>query len=336
MILKDRIFYYDFLRAFAIFAVILVHVDGMVGYSFNNLKVALPGLCTTMALTGVPIFLMLSGALLLNRNYSLGGFFKKRFSRIIYPFLFWMLITSVIGVVCLSWSGIDVVNEFFGITSHTWYIWTLIGLYLFMPVANSFIKEYGIRGVEFFLAIWLITILFDIYRPDLLKHLVLTNFAGFFGYVVLGYYLDNKKFRLSDRAMFFIGIILFVVFSLIHMFVMYNEIKIYSEYYLNIITVCQSVGVFLSVKYLDAISDNGRNLYSKIKSNFIGKSIVSVSICSYGMYFAHYILIKYFEQFKIHSLKLWIVLIIVIFFLSWLVTYIFGKIPLIKIVSGVN
>ena len=84
---NQRIFYYDFLRAFAIFAVILCHVDGIIGYSFWNLKVALPGLLTTIALTGVPIFLMLSGALLLNKEYSLKEFFKKRFSRIIYPFL---------------------------------------------------------------------------------------------------------------------------------------------------------------------------------------------------------------------------------------------------------
>ena len=95
---NQRIFYYDFLRAFAIFAVILCHVDGIIGYSFWNLKVALPGLLTTIALTGVPIFLMLSGALLLNKEYSLKEFFKKRFSRIIYPFIFWMAISIFIGI----------------------------------------------------------------------------------------------------------------------------------------------------------------------------------------------------------------------------------------------
>ena len=81
---NQRIFYYDFLRAFAIFAVILCHVDGLIGYSFYNLKLAMPGLLTCIALTGVPIFFMLSGALLLNRAYSLKEFYKKRFWRF-YP-----------------------------------------------------------------------------------------------------------------------------------------------------------------------------------------------------------------------------------------------------------
>ena len=333
---KERIFYYDFLRALAIAAVVLCHVDGMISYSVASLKLALPGLFSTIAFTGVPIFLMLTGALLFNRTYSLSQFFKRRFSRIIYPFLFWMLITITAGVFFFGWSNQDVLNEFFGITSHTWYIWTLIGVYLFMPVVNAFIKVEKIRGVEFFLAIWFITILSGSYYPDLLKPLKLINFSGFFGYTVLGYYLDNKEFGLSDKAMLYCGIIIFIAFTLFHMFLRFNEIKIYSEYYLNFITLFQSIGVFLTIRYWDGISVGSENLYNRIKSGLIGKFIVSVSMCSYGMYFAHYILIKYFEQFNIHSLKLWPVLFVVIFLASWLVTYVFGKIPYIKRVSGVN
>ena len=192
---NQRIFYYDFLRAFAIFAVILCHVDGIIGYSFWNLKVALPGLLTTIALTGVPIFFMLSGALLLNRKYSLKEFYKKRFSRIFYPFLFWMIISIIIGILYLNWTKIDALNVFFGITSHTWYIWVLIGIYLIIPIINSFFKEYGLKGLEFFLIIWIITILFNSYCPHYLKTLELSYFSGYIGYVILGYYLDNKKFK---------------------------------------------------------------------------------------------------------------------------------------------
>ena len=39
----------------------------------------------------VPLFLMISGALLLpyNRNYSLKDFYIKRLSKILYPLVFW-------------------------------------------------------------------------------------------------------------------------------------------------------------------------------------------------------------------------------------------------------
>ena len=93
---NKRIFYYDFLRAIAIILVILVHVDGIIGYGFDSLKHAIPGLLTATTWPAVPIFLMLSGALLLNRSYTLSEFFKKRFARILYPFIFWVLVLAVI------------------------------------------------------------------------------------------------------------------------------------------------------------------------------------------------------------------------------------------------
>ena len=333
---NQRIFYYDFLRAFAIFAVILCHVDGIIGYSFWNLKVALPGLLTTIALTGVPIFFMLSGALLLNRKYSLKEFYKKRFSRIFYPFLFWMIISIIIGILYLNWTKIDALNVFFGITSHTWYIWVLIGIYLIIPIINSFFKEYGLKGLEFFLIIWIITILFNSYCPHYLKTLELSYFSGYIGYVILGYYLDNKKFKFSNEKMFYIGTFIFILFTIVHMIIFYRMIKFYSDYYLNIITLLQSTGLFLMIKYLDIISLNTEKLFSKIKTNKMGKIILSISLCSYGMYLNHYIIIEYFKQFNLHSLKALFAILIITLFLSWFSTYICSKIPYIEKFSGVK
>lgn len=37
---------------------------------------------------GVPVFLMLSGALLLNREIDITDFLKKRLARLTYPFIF--------------------------------------------------------------------------------------------------------------------------------------------------------------------------------------------------------------------------------------------------------
>lgn len=333
---NQRIFYYDFLRAFAIFAVILCHVDGIIGYSFWNLKVALPGLLTTIALTGVPIFLMLSGALLLNKEYSLKEFFKKRFSRIIYPFIFWMAISIFIGILYLRWTNIDALNVFFGITSHTWYIWVLIGIYLVIPIINSFLKEYGLKGLEFFLIIWAITILFNSYQPHYLKTLELSYFSGYLGYVILGYYLDNKEFKLSDKKMLCIGSLIFILFTLVHMIIFYRMINFYSDYYLNIVTVLQSAGIFLMVKYMDKISLNANNLFSKIKTNRLGKIILSLSLCSYGMYLNHYIILEYIKQFNLHSLKALVAILVITLFLSWGSTYLFSKIPYVEKVSGVK
>ena len=44
----------------------------------------------------VPIFLMLSGALLLNREIELESFIKHRLVRIVYPFIFFMIILLIV------------------------------------------------------------------------------------------------------------------------------------------------------------------------------------------------------------------------------------------------
>lgn len=330
-----RIFYYDLLRAIAIFMVILVHVDGLIGYSFDSLKHSIPGLLTATTWPAVPIFLMLSGALLLNRQYTLSEFFKRRFVRILYPFIFWVLVTGIIGFLCFNWSGDETLKVIFGLTSPFWYIWMLIGIYLFIPIINSFLKEYGLRGFEFFLLVWFVTILLATVKVPLLDGINLHYFAGYMGFVVLGYYLDNKEFKLSDKNMFYAGVLLLIASTILRMYVFRFELELYSDYNLLFTTIAQTVGLFLAVKYLDKISIDTDNLYSKIKTNIIGKIILSISICSYGMYLVHYVIIECFEFLNIHSLKLLPVIFIITVLASWTIIFILSKIPYLKKVSGV-
>ena len=331
-----RIFYYDFLRALAIILVILCHVDGYVGYTFTSLKHAIPGLLTTTTLPAVPLFVMLTGALLLNKSYSLSGFFKKRFKRIFYPFIFWIAITNLIGFFYFHWNVEEIVNIIFGIISPTWYIWTLIGIYLFIPVLNSFLKEYELKGFEFFLIFWLVTIFLRTADISLLKSLNIQNFSGYVGFAVLGYYLDNKQFNISDKKMFYIGIATLVLSTIFRMIVFKYELRLYDDTNLLFTTIIQSVGYFLTIKYLDRISIGTNNTYSRIKKNFIGKVILSISVCSYGMYLIHYIILEFFEFYHIKSLKLLPVILIITVFASWLSVYLVSKIPYLKTFSGAN
>lgn len=155
---KERIFYYDFLRAFAIIAVLICHVDFFFGSLDTPIKIISQMTFHDIGRIGVPIFLMISGALLLNRKYELGDFLKRRFARIIYPFIFWIILISA-QILYLNGSYTKVWNTFIGNPSITWYFWTLIGIYLFIPVINTFIEKYGLKGCEYFLAIWFATII---------------------------------------------------------------------------------------------------------------------------------------------------------------------------------
>lgn len=81
----------DFLRVIAIAAVVLIHCIAAVQFKpVNSAAWMTTNLLDSFIHWCVPVFVMISGALLINeRAYKdTGGFFKKRFSRSPYRFLF--------------------------------------------------------------------------------------------------------------------------------------------------------------------------------------------------------------------------------------------------------
>lgn len=90
---KDRIVYFDILNILSIIAVIALHCNGIV-HNFStkySTAWATSLIVECVCYWAVPIFLMLSGANLIKyrEKYDTKTFFKKRFSKVLVPFLFW-------------------------------------------------------------------------------------------------------------------------------------------------------------------------------------------------------------------------------------------------------
>ena len=327
---KDRIFYYDLLRAIAIIAVIICHMDLFFGILDTPLKIISHMTFREIGGVGVPIFLMISGALLLNRNYDLSDFLKRRFTRIIYPFIFWFIVISC-GL--LYFNQTDLIWKLFnGTYSVTWYFWTLIGIYLFLPIINSFIKEYGEKGVEYFLIIWFITIILEtVHSYPLFPNFDLLYFSSFVGYPILGYYLDNKEFNLSDSRLCIAGLAVLILTWIMFVFCKYNNIEIIYLGYLSVPMILLSGGMYIFIKYLCRLKS-----VENLKDTIIGKGIVSLSLCSYGMYFSHVIALKVLLMFNPKSNLLFPIMFILMIFSSWLLAFIPSKIPYLDKFSGVG
>ena len=328
---KERIFYYDVLRAFAIIAVIICHLDHFFGPLTTPTQIIAQMTFHDIGRIGVPIFLMISGALLLNREYpSLSDFLKRRFTRIIYPFIFWIILILA-QLYYHGYNNTFMWNVFNGNSSITWYFWTLIGIYLFIPVINTFVKEYKLKGVEYFLAIWFITMILKTFNSyPLWTSFDLNLFAGYIGYPLLGYWLANKKFNFSDKKICILGLIMLLISLSVFVFCHYNKINLIADIYQNIPIIFMGIGLFLFVMYLDKL-----NMFNSVKDNFIGKAIISLSLCSYGMYFSHVIVVKALSYHNPGSNLLFPGMFVLIVFLSWLLPYILSKIPYVKTFSGV-
>lgn len=353
---KNRIFYLDEVRALAIVLVILCHVlrefcqirpAGTFGWNSAALLI-------DFGVMGVPLFLMISGSLLLNRNYELPDFLKRRFSRILIPFIFWAILLPIYKIFVYPTPASNYLKLF--LDSQYWFIWMLIGVYLFLPIINSFVKEFEMEGVEYFLFIWLVTIILNTFGIYPFHNLELSYFAGYTGYLVLGYYLANKEFELSDRKMLWLGIILFAVFTAINIHYTLTHAKLgliagkalKYYHYETIVVVLQSTSVFLIFEYFAKYCSNHKNtvqnkIYSFFKDGFMFKIIFTISTCSYGMFLFHYFVvygIRWIDinLFPVYSATVWYLplVLVVVVFVSWLVIYVLSKIPYLKEISGAH
>jgi len=148
---------------------------------------------------GVPVFVMITGALLLHREYDVTDFLKRRLSRILWPFLLWSLIyiayswyDEEIPFSDSVWTNIHTILHQlkYGAYYHLWYVYMLLGLYLFIPIISKFVRNASEKEIRYFLLVWFVVMIFS--QPYLSRFQPLIDvhyFIGYAGYLVLGHYL---------------------------------------------------------------------------------------------------------------------------------------------------
>ena len=336
MAVKTRIKYFDTLKFLAISGVIFLHCfilkKNIEIFHFNIVNL------NQLGRFGVPLFLLISGALLLNREIELKSFFKKRFIRICYPLFFLIIIAYVFNIYRHP------------LTSF-WYCWMVLGAYLAIPIINIFVKYGSDKEIEYFLGMFLITaILYQIFNLFNIEYsLDLNFFITPISYLVLGYYLSTKEFNSSSNQIILISFIIFIVSTILKMmygnfFDIYPKMNLSSTLDLGILQILQVSSVFLLVKNIYSESVSG--LFSVVKgfleTNIINNFIVSVSRASYGMYLVHMLFLRqyirpFFKTLNFNSTNMVIACFITfvgLFLVSWIITVILGKIPYINKISG--
>ena len=141
---SKRILYFDVIRIMSIIGILFCHASAL--YIVSD--IGTPNFYITAFYDcfrdfSVPLFVMLSGALLIGKNDSLIAFFKRRLSRIFIPFLFWALMTIINSFIYLKHS-IDIdnaINIFLGhggtLGGLYWFIWMIIAVYFGIFIING-------------------------------------------------------------------------------------------------------------------------------------------------------------------------------------------------------
>lgn len=298
---KKRYFGIDLIRVFACYLVMQTHAGeiyyiGDGGILLTDYKNIWPGIFNSLARICVPLFAVISGYLLLPMKTDYLTFLRKRFTRISFPFIIFCILYDIffyiLGFYDTKTMFINIPKIFINYGTeigHLWYIYMIMGIYLFIPIISPWIKSAKKEHFYYYFGIWSIS-LFDVYMhyiyPEIWGEAYWNNtslfqsFIGNFGYAVLGAFI---KLHLKECNLYILGAILYVIGSGITMlgfFYRRPDAKTCKEieltWHFNTINVALATfGMFLLLRKIEC------------KNKKIASIINDIALKSYGMYLIH-------------------------------------------------
>ncbi|MBC5734758.1 MULTISPECIES: acyltransferase family protein [Lawsonibacter] len=344
---NGRLAWADLLRCAALFAVVLLHVSGARladvpvdsgAFQVLNVYDGLTHWC-------VPVFVMLSGAFLLDPKHSLPlpKLLFRHILRIFTALAVWGAVYAVANHLeqggAWTWPGVREAlwQALRGHTHyHLWFLYMILGLYLVTPVLRAFVRGAGRGDFHWF---FLLVFVFTFLLPTLLRlrpsqtaslwignlnlHLVL----GYVGYYVLGYYLkQNTLSRAAEFALYLLGALGAAVTvggtallsrqrgELVQVFYNYDSPNV----------ALMSVAVFVLFRYVLGVSEERSRRERLSKAAQV----------SFGIYLVHDLFLMLLRRVGIDALSFAPALAVPvlaagIFLCSFAVAWVLSKIPLV-------
>lgn len=273
----------------------------------------------------VPLFVMITGLLLLPVRQEMGVFYKKRISRVVFPFLIWSVLYNLFPwFVQLVGGTPKLISTFFAYadspspllssalhdiamipfnftiyTTHMWYIYMLIGLYLYMPIFSAWVEKASDRAKQTFLCLWGVTLFLpyahEFFSTNLFGTCSWNNFgmfyafAGFNGYLLLGHYLQDKN-KMTLVQTLLVAIPMFAVGYAITFFgfremtakpnVTEPEMELFFTF-CSFNVVLMTMAVFLLAQK------------AKVSSVWMRKALGNLTKCGFGIYMVHYFFVGF-------------------------------------------
>lgn len=202
---KKRLIHYDLLRIFAAFSVVMLHSAAQFWYSLDiySTEWLIANSYDALFRFGVPIFVMISGALFLrpDRSLDMKRLYKHNILRLLVFYVIWSCIYGLwdCRTFDFSISGIKpYIQEMLDGRYHLWFLPMIIGIYVLLPVLKSWVEHAEKKNLQYFL------LLFFIFQicSETLRALTVTDelhsildlaqiemACSYIGYFIWGYYL---------------------------------------------------------------------------------------------------------------------------------------------------
>ena len=334
---SPRLVWPDVIRTLAISLIIMYHIPSSSYWTVANYSPQEPligHLYYALAGIGVPLFILLSGALILPKKESLKTLYTHRLPRVIRPWIFW-------GALYLLWQlYLDPTLIQGDLKSFTyqsfvggfWFVPMIIGLYLLIPLFRPFTQkadrvQYLNLGLLWFVLISLLPFLGYAFDLKLFQYTIPLAIA-FSGYFLLGPQLTKSK--LTSRVVlitFFLTWFLAFVFRLAEARQQIGYLPWWQTFFTPMVVI-MSLSIFVALyksQWVNSLQGNLRQLF------------LLIATYSYGIFLSHSLLIQvahhYIGDFSLHFLHPVISIpleITLIGTASFVTVYILSRLPFLK------
>lgn len=348
--LKSRTVSLDITRILAVLGVMAIHASSrfVLGYELDTPEYFWGILFNGVSQSSVPLFVMISGALLLdeNKNVTVKSIFRKYIPSALLLFLFWSVFFYLSSNVLVPLQkGREITFENF-IPSvlkghyHMWYLYMLVGLYLATPILRAITTEKNKHLVLLFIGIsiasYYIRPVLNVltkYIPEMsqvttvTKNMKLDFFVGYPAYYLLGWYLKHVGFRKNyQRYLLYAA----SVVSMLTMFVYVSETSDEANGFAvsGVLMMIFSAGVFDLLNHC---------IHWKIKQK-TAKLLYTLSSLCFGVYIIHPFFLSQLQSWTPYSTNPFLYITLTFActaILSFGVCFVLSKIPGVrKIIRG--
>ena len=324
---KERENAFDILRIIAMTMVIIIHVSNIYSRSFgtiSNNSYLFSLIFNTISRISVPIFFMISGALLLDRKLNKKSYIDRLIKYVIV-IIVWNLIYLVWEYFYLGIKYEKLYMLLFGpYRAHLWFLYTILILYFLQPIIRKILSKLNNKAKIILLVLWFFFCSISMISTFVAKYFTIFNYIGFF---ILGKYIYDYCKKKELKKYNILLILLMVTAYFISIVLNYQTSLKYQMFYNLYFAYKTPFIVIAAISFYILIITN----FKKIK---LTKRVLKLSDLSLGVYLIHgtYLDItnKMFSYKNIHSL-LGIPLFTIMIFISSVITvYLLRKIKLLK------
>lgn len=308
MVLKRK-GWLDVVRTVAIICVVICHADEtyyrsvLIGEeSISNWLWLIENTLFIIGRIGVPLFLAVTGALVLDREYEdISGFYKKSLLPLFCTTEIWIFFNYVFCCIVKKqiFSVKELVLELFFMKesslSHMWYMPVILGCYVAIPFLTRLIHNSNIRLGDlrliyvcgmciFFIVPTLNVFLTESVRsiPYLSPKIGTSFWGGCYGfYILCGYFIANKKVLQHIR-----GIYLLILFGISFLLTTFGQYYLYSHRYFKTSHLIWYDSIFVYIMGM-VVFELLRRMFVESERIPGQKQLEAISRCSFGVYILH-------------------------------------------------